>query len=310
MLVHQLPPDPAALRVRVWRRLQGIGALQLKSSVYLLPDGEATLEDFEWLLEEIRSGGGDATLWRSTIADGSNDEEIIAQFQAAVAAEYEELERAARALSENAEDSPERARTLARLTKRFHDVGAHDHFGAPRSEVVGAMLDALQRAAAGEAAHDLRGTYEETAMHGYTAMTWVTRSDVKVDRLTSAWLIRRFIDPRARFSFTREKHYPRKEGEVRFDMYDGEFTHEGDRCTFEVLLHRFGLTDTGLERLGEIVHDIDLKEDRYGHPETAGLAVVFAGLATSIPDDPSRIDAASALLDGLLEQLRGAAVRA
>ena len=308
MLVHQLPPDPPALRVRVWRRLQGLGALQLKSSVYLLPDGEGMLEDFEWLLEEIRSGGGDATLWRATIAEGASDGDIIAQFQAAVAAEYEELERDVRALSESAEGQAERARAVARMTKRFHDIVAHDHFGAPRREIVGALLDALQRAV--EPPPERGAREGETAMHDYTAMTWVTRNDVKVDRLTSAWLIRRFIDPRARFAFTREKHYERKEGEVRFDMYGGEFTHEGDRCTFEVLLHRFGLKDSGLERLGEIVHDIDLKEERYAHPETAGLAAVFTGLAASIPDDEARIDAASALLDGLLAQLRAASERA
>jgi hypothetical protein len=147
-------------------------------------------------------------------------------------------------------------------------------------------------------------------MHDYTAKIWVTRNDVKVDRLSSAWLIRRFIDPRARFAFTCAKQYERREGEVRFDMYDGEFTHEGDRCTFEVLLHRFGLKDRGLERLGEIVHDIDLKEERYAHPETAGLAAVFTGLAASIPDDQARIDAASTLLDGLLAQLHATSERA
>jgi hypothetical protein len=171
------------------------------------------------------------------------------------------------------------------------------------------MLDALQRAAERPAA----GTHdegEESPMHDYSGMTWVTRNDVKIDRLTSAWLIRRFIDPRARFAFTRDKQYASKEGEVRFDMYGGEFTHEGDRCTFEVLRERFALQDPGLTRLGEIVHDIDLKEDRYGHPETAGIAAVIFGLAKSIPDDVARIDAASTLLDGLLEQLRGAATRA
>jgi hypothetical protein len=310
MLVHQLPPDPPALRVRIWRRLQGLGALQLKSSVYLLPAGEGSLEDFEWLVEEIRGGGGDATLWRATIAEGATDAEIVAQFQSAVAAEYEELGRDARSLAESGEREPERRRALGRLTKRFDDIGARDHFGAPGREVVGAVLDALRSAVDRTAPVATNADEERTAMHEYTAMTWVTRADVKIDRLASAWLIRRFIDPRARFAFTREKRHARKEGEVRFDMYDGEFTHEGDLCTFEVLLRRFGLKDSGLERLGEIVHDIDLKEERYAHAETAGVAALVSGLASSIPDDEARIDAASPLLDGLLEQLRRAPVRA
>jgi hypothetical protein len=306
MLVHQLPPEPPALRVRVWRRLQALGALQLKSSVYLLPENEATLEDFEWLVEEIRSSGGEATLWRAALVEGASDAGLIAQFQELVAAEYEALERELRALDEAPPSGAERARSLARFAARFQEIGAHDHFGAPRREVVGALLDALQRRSeAGAADTAVKGS----DMEHFRGRTWVTRTDVKIDRMTSAWLIRRFIDPQARFAFTRDKHYAGAQGELRFDMYGGEYTHEGDLCTFEVLLRRFELSDPGLARLGEIVHDVDLKEDRYCHPETAGIAAVLAGLAQGVPDDADRIAAASTMLDGLLGQLRAAAGR-
>jgi hypothetical protein len=144
----------------------------------------------------------------------------------------------------------------------------------------------------------------------YRSKTWVTRSNVKIDRMTSAWLIRRYIDPQARFAFTRDTSYAPKAGEMRFDMYAGEFTHEGDKCTFEVLLDRFALDDPGLRRLGQIVHDVDLKEARYEHPEAPGVAAVLSGLVTSIGEDEARIEAASTLLDGLVVQLRSAAVRA
>ena len=140
---------------------------------------------------------------------------------------------------------------------------------------------------------------EERSVHEYTEMTWVTRADVKVDRLASAWLIRRFIDPRARFAFTREKRHARKEGEVRFDMYDGEFTHEGERCTFETLMRRFGLTDPALRAIGEIVHDIDLKEERFGRPETAGVASMIHGITATTERDDERLRSGGEMLDGL-----------
>jgi hypothetical protein len=301
VLIHQLPPEPAALRVRVWRRLQTLGALQLKSSVYLLPDGEPALEDFEWLVEEIRRGGGDATLWRSEAIEGIDESEIVAQFQALASVEYEELERDVRAVHASVEHGPERARLVARLVARFREIGARDHFGAPRREVVGALLEALEHADVSAIV-----TTPTKTVTGQ-GLTWVTRADVGIDRMASAWLIRRRIDLRARFAFTRDKHYAPAAGEVRFDMYSGEYTHEGDLCTFEVLLRRHALSDAALVTLGEIVHDIDLKDGRYGHVETAGISAAFAGIAASIADDIARIDVASTLLDGLLEALRVAA---
>ena len=307
MLVHQLPPDPPALRVRVWRRLQSIGALQLKSSIYLLPDGDATLEDFEWLVQEIRRSGGEASVWRASTVEAS-DEEIVGAFHAAITAEYEDLEADLREWQSSSARTGERTRTLARLHTRFANIGARDHFGAPRREVVGALLDALQHDADAGAASDLSA--REHTMSNTRGMTWVTRTNVKIDRMTSAWLIRRFIDPQARFVFTQEKHYVPKEGELRFDMYEGEYTHEGDLCTFEVLLRRFELDDPGLRRLAEIVHDVDLKDDRYAHAETAGVAAVLAGLVRRIPDDAERIDAVCTVLDGLIDQLRSAAAPA
>lgn len=306
MLVHQLPPEPPALRVRVWRRLHALGAMQLKNSVYLLPEDESTLEDFEWLVEEIRSGGGEATLWRSGVVEGSSDAELIDKFHETIEREYEALEDDVRALDDAALRSVEGARACARLMTRFREISAHDHFGAPRREVVGAVLDALQHkmetpVAAGAPVGEV------TSVEPFSGRIWVTRADVKIDRITSAWLIWRFIDPQARFAFTRDKQYAGAPGELRFDMYGGEYTHEGDACTFEVLLRRFGLTDAGLVRLGEIVHDVDLKDSRYNHPETSGVAAVLAGLTRSVADDSARIAAATPMLDGLLDQLRAAA---
>ena len=133
--------------------------------------------------------------------------------------------------------------------------------------------------------------------------TWVTRQGVFIDRIASAWLIRRFIDPKALFKFVPARGYAAKPGELRFDMYQGEYTHVGERCTFEVLLQSFALDDPGLTAIGEIVHDIDVKEDKYGRRETAGVLAVVQGIANVTKDDAERVARGAAVFDGLYEQL-------
>jgi hypothetical protein len=134
--------------------------------------------------------------------------------------------------------------------------------------------------------------------------TWVTRRDVYIDRIASAWLIRRFIDPKARFKFTAAKAYKPRAGEVRFDMFEAEYTHEGDRCTFETLLQRAGLRDRALKAIGEIVHDIDCKDAKFGRDEAAGIAALVRGLARAYSDDATRLERGAAAFDELYASLR------
>ena len=289
VFIHQLPAEPAYLRVKVARRLHRIGAVALKSSVYLLPDGEEEAEDFRWLMREIVDAGGDATLSRATFLDGTDDRQVLAMFHRERDAEYEEITAAARA----ATAAEPKAEEVQRLRRRLAEITARDR------------LDAPGRAAAEHAVEVLagrqRGGVPKPAEKGQISpgRTWVTRRNPQVDRLASAWLIRRFIDPSARFKLVDPAGYDPEPGELRFDMFAGEYGHEGDRCTFETLLERFGLTDPGLQRLGEIVHDIDCKEARFGHPEGPGLAALVRGLAATHPDDTARIEAAMPLLEGL-----------
>jgi hypothetical protein len=138
-----------------------------------------------------------------------------------------------------------------------------------------------------------------------TGRTWVTRRDVFVDRIASAWLIRRFIDPDATFRFVPSRGHVPGAGELRFDMFDGEYTHEGDACTFEVLARRFVPKDRAIRAIGELVHDIDCKDDKFGRPETAGIAGLMRGIARGTDDDVERIARGSAILDDLYTQFRG-----
>ena len=145
---------------------------------------------------------------------------------------------------------------------------------------------------------------ERTTASGHpSAATWVTRQGVFIDRIASAWLIRRFIDPQAEFSFVPARGYKPRPGDLRFDMYQGEYTHVGDRCTFETLLAEFGLDDKALAAIGEIVHDIDCKDDKFGREETAGVLAVVQGIANATKSDAERVERGAMVFDGLYAQL-------
>jgi hypothetical protein len=309
VLIHSLPPEPAYLRVKLRRRLAKLGAVPLKSSVYILPNRPDALEDFQWLATSIRSDGGDSVICDAHVLDGATDEDLVAQFNEQAASLYAEVGKSARdALktiqSSDAVDARAGAqREHARAARQLAEAARVDYFGSAARENARVAVDALLAAAQpsmGEASEDAAA--EELPKRG---STWVTRADVFVDRVASAWLIRRFIDTRARFKFVTGVRYSPQAGEIRFDMPRGEYTHEGDRCTFEVLCARFGLSDAGLTAIGEIVHDIDLKDDKFSRPEVDGIVAVLRGIRDAVADDADRVQAAASIFDGLYAQFRG-----
>ena len=306
MLVHQLPPEPPGLRMRIWRRLQDLGALQLKGSVYLLPASDAAREDLQWIVAEVRAAGAEASLWCASTIDGLDDDALLQRFRADAAEQYQQLEDEARALLQGSKESPLAASRsgLVRLRARLADAVRRDHFGgAGRDRVEAALARIAAQLEPSPAASISRKGREPAA---YRGRTWVTRAHVGIDRMASAWLIRRMIDPQPTFEFSAAARIPAAPGTLRYDTFGGEFTHEGDRCTFEVLIERFALDAPGLSRLAEIVHDIDLKEPRHGHPETAGIAASLEAVAGAPLDDRQRIELAATLFDGLLRQFAAA----
>lgn len=309
LLVHQLPPKPAYFRVKIWRRLQGLGAILIKSSVYALPATTDAQEDFEWLLREIQDGGGEALLCEARLVDGMTDQEVRALFDEARDADYQEVSRDARELAKDLKRKPSQDAQLdakARLTKlraRFSQVHAIDFFGASGREAADGLLRGvearLQELTPSEEEPPTMASKTEN-LTDLKGRTWVTRTGVFVDRIGSAWLIRRFIDPEAQFKFVLAKGYVPEPGELRFDMFDAEFTHEGDRCTFEVLLARAGLDgDSGLSRIAEIVHDIDLKDGKFARREAEGIKTVLTGLCNSTHDDDERLARGGAVFEDL-----------
>ncbi|HZM17717.1 MAG TPA: chromate resistance protein ChrB domain-containing protein [Candidatus Krumholzibacteria bacterium] len=314
LLIHQLPPKPDYLRVKVWRRLQRLGAIAIKNSVYVLPRSEQAQEDFQWVLQEIAPQGGEASICEARFVQGLSDAQVEAMFRSARDADYavvaEEARRAREDLPRRATIAPERRAQgeaeLARLKRRRDEIVAIDFLGAPGRVTADAALTALEsrlRAASVTAAGHGRASKPTapTRMHG---RTWVTRKGIHIDRIASAWLIRKCIDPKARFRFVAAKGYRPAAGELRFDMFAAEYTHQGDHCTFEVLLQRFGLDDPALRHIAEIVHDIDLKDCKFRRPEAPGIERLIAGICMSQPQDPQRLTRGAAVFDDLYRSFR------
>jgi hypothetical protein len=307
LLIHQIPPKPDYLRVKVGRRLARIGAVALKNTVYVLPRTDVAQEDFEWVLREVTGAGGEAALLEARFVDGLADADIENLFRTARDVDYAALAKDAREIATRLDartmgdgDARRQAESeLGRLERRLEEISAIDFFAArgraPAHGLVAelrARLTSPTPVAADESQH--------LPIH-VKGRTWVTRTDVHVDRIASAWLIRRFIDNEASFKLVPAKGYVPEAKELRFDMFAAEYTHEGDQCTFEVLCRRFALDVPGLSAIAELIHDLDLKDQKFGRPEAAGLAAQLTGLTLVHPDDVSRIEHGSALFDQLLQ---------
>jgi hypothetical protein len=303
VLIHQLPPRPNYFRVKVWRRLQRLGAVALKNSVYVLPRSEQAAEDFQWVLREIVEGGGDASLCEARFLEGLSDDQVEALFHAARDADYAQLAEEIRDLFDrlprgHAVSEAHRIQAeaeLARIERRLADVTAIDFFGAPGRSAVDGMLASIEQRLHPHDQQAMARISRETVR----GSTWVTRTGIHIDRMASAWLIRRWIDPQAQFKFVPAKGYRAARGELRFDMFEADFTHEGDRCTFEVLIERFAVSEPGLRPIAEIVHDIDLKDSKFARPETAGIDRLIAGIAMAHKDDDARLARGAAVFDDL-----------
>jgi hypothetical protein len=322
LLVHRLPPKPDYLRVKVRRRLDRIGAIAIKNSVYVLPDRSDTNEDFQWLALEIQRDQGEALVCHSEFIAGITDEEIIARFNAERDAGYNSIRASVAADVRAAESGPDTAGTdwreavqnsYARAQRRLEEIVRLDFFGARGRSLAEEELRQLhalierssQPQSDSASSNDSDKVDENSLPEGrQSGATWVTRSGVFVDRMASAWLIRRFIDQAATFKFVSVARYQRAQNEFRFDMVPAEYTHDGELCTFEVLVERFKLHDPGLVAIAEVVHDIDLKDDKFSRSEAAGIEAVVTGIVNAVPDDDARLSAAFPLFDALYDRFR------
>lgn len=309
LLIHQIPPKPNYFRVKTWRRLQRLGAVAVKNSVYVLPKTDQSQEDFHWVLREIVEGGGEASICEARFVNGLSDEEVEGLFNTARDADYGQIIGAARRTAAGFQTTlqgPDGNRAqleseIRRLRRRLAEIAAIDFFSAPAhltaESLVADLEERLQALSPDRAVIQSTATRREDLLR----RVWVTRKGIYIDRMASAWLIRRFIDPEAVFKFVPAKGYHRRPREVRFDMFEAEFTHEGDCCTFEVMIRKVGLVDPALRPIAEIVHDIDLKDTKFARPETAGIDRLVAGIAMRHKGDEARLARAFAVFDDLYE---------
>jgi hypothetical protein len=314
LLVHLLPQKPTKLRVHVWRRLQALGAVPIKNSVYVLPYSEKTNEDFQWLRQEIESAGGEANLFRAGSVEGATDKEIIALFRNARDADYarlisefdglsgavrEQIKRNSLSTSKLAQYQAE----SSKLRQELDRVTAIDFFEAPQARKTHDAFEKCRRVLQATESkktdrHAATGDPKMLSANDYQNRRWVTRKDPHIDRLASSWLIRRFIDQRPRFYFVSEDE--RIENALTFDMTDGNFSHRGEDCTFETMMKSFGLeSDAALCEIAEIVHDIDLKDSKFNRPEATGVNAVIMGLAAVHKDDGERLKQCLPVFDAM-----------
>jgi hypothetical protein len=279
LLLYSLPTDRNTERVAVWRRLKKIGAVQFKTSTYLLPDEPAQYEQFQWLAKQIRDYGGDSTLVRAQEIEGLTKEKVVSLFNAARDQDYAVLRKALQTFIARRRklDAAAAATELERFTRQFRELRQIDFFDSARGHEV-AML--LRRA---EGPRRLPKLQTLDAKQ-YREKTWLTRPRPEIDRVGSAWLIAKFIDPKARFVFAPTVQAVPEA--IPFDMLDAEFSHHGNCCTFETLIKRFAIADKAVAKIGEMIHDADLDDTRFQRVECVGIDRVLKGWAKEgLPDE-------------------------
>jgi hypothetical protein len=290
LIFYSVPSHPVSSRMKIWRKLVRSGAVQLKGAVYVIPATDEHREFFQWLIGEVRSLGGDGAFAKSSAIETMSDAEIRELFISQIGGEYRGLEKVITALEQKVQsirkgtklqNSPPLADQLARITRDFEDIRKRDFFSSTAGDGAYKRLQQLQSGLKGLDKHDPGEIAPVSSKRAekYQDRVWMTRKKPFVDRMASAWLIKRFIDPNATFKFIEERELNAGGlGTTTFDLRKGEFTHAGDFCTFEVLVKAFSIRNKAVKQIAEIVHDLDVKDEKYGNAGTAGVEEILSGI--------------------------------
>lgn len=295
-------------RVTLWRRLRRIGAIAL-NSVQILPEREECLEAFKWLAQEVQQAKGEVLIMRVERFEGLSDPDLIERFREARREEYAEIDTQATELEKALETTTKTSErthiqeNLEKLYKQHAEISRIDFFDCPEGTQVIAHLNQIAQAVSPS---EPRVEIASTTIEQYWDKQWVTRPRPHVDRLACIWLIRRFINPNAAIRYAKEA----APNEVAFDMDTGEFRHQGNLCTFEVMVKSFGLDDLGLQVLGQIVHEIDLRDGLYMQPQTLGVDALLRGWLLANFSDEALEAHGVALFEGLYAALSQDAAKA
>lgn len=277
LLLVRLPATHSTERVAIWRKLKKSGAIQIQTSTYILPDDPPRYETFQWLTQHIRDAGGDATLVRAREIDGFSNERVIELFNAARAKEYASLREMLRPLVASPRRTSSFGGKVDRIRKQFREIRATDFFDSPKAKDLEMVLRKL------EGTQLKSKPQPKLESRDFRGRVWLTRPRPEIDRVGSAWLIRKSIDPKAKFVFESRRTANRRV--LTFDMLDGDFSHDGDDCTFETLIKRFGIEDKAARKIAEMVHDADLDDDKFQRNECIGIDRILKGWAKQgLPD--------------------------
>ena len=277
LLLVRLPATHSTERVAIWRKLKKSGAIQIQTSTYILPDDPPRYETFQWLTQHIRDAGGDATLVRAREIDGFSNERLIELFNAARAKEYASLREMLRPLVASPRRTSSFGGKVDRIRKQFREIRATDFFDSPKAKDLEMVLRKL------EGTQLKSKPQPKLESRDFRGRVWLTRPRPEIDRVGSAWLIRKSIDPKAKFVFESRRTANRRV--LTFDMLDGDFSHDGDDCTFETLIRRFGIEDKAVHKIAEMIHDADLDDDKFQRNECIGIDRILKGWAKQgLPD--------------------------
>jgi hypothetical protein len=308
LFVHQLPSSPSNIRVRTWRRLQQLGAVVVKQAVYVLPDTADSREDFEWLRTEIEAAGGHANVFAADTVDTWSDDALVNEFRRERQAAYEQLAREIETvtrrrpsrLAKRSRRKFQSQRVFEGFRQRLAAIERIDFFGSAGRDRVAMLLD--QAVLAEQSSEESHGQSTEA----YQQRLWVTRPRPGVDRMASAWFIRRFVDSGARFDFVKDRGAAPRDA-IPFDMFGVELSHHGDHCTFETLSTVFSIHEPAISRIAAIVHDLDVKDARFGAPEAGTVGAMIEGLQLAYPDDDVLLEQGMTIFESLYRSFERAA---
>jgi hypothetical protein len=308
-LLLSLPATPSRHRVAAWRKLRRLGAVNLRGAAWLLPETAETAERFQWLGQEVQGGRGEATLLRVDGIEMMTEAQLVELFHQARAADYQAVMQGCRDLlaqvdrHRSGRTSVEPLQTkLAELRRELDRIAGIDYLESPLGPKARALWDAVALRVRRLEARPAGTRRRRQAALPPAGSTWVTRPRPHIDRIASAWLIKRFVDDQARFAFADPADAPGKG--VPYDIVGAEFGHQGEDCTFETLLKRAGLRDRRLKALAEIVHEADLRDGKFARPEAAGIELTLKGLASTHHDDHELLDRGMAVFDALYGALK------
>lgn len=309
IFAYSLPGSNPKGRVKVWRKLSNIGALHLKNSFYILPMNDANYEHLGWTAKEVEEMGGGAVLFKSDGIENMKDDEISAMFNTERDSDYLKLEERIRKYETNlsetglSKDEIKQGlkKEIKKITKEYGSIKEIDFFSSERAEKIAILLGSLaKRLVSMEKAVEKTYITEPLNIRDYKSKTWVTRKGSYIDRIASYWLIKRFIDNKARIRFVSASDVKKKEkGSIFFDIKGGDFTHKGDRVTFEVIAESFGIKDKGIEHIGKIVHALDIKDDVYYSEDSKGVEEVIKGIIKITKDDHEVMEKGLLIFDAL-----------